>query len=93
MWDVSTGLDEAFSDVENFFGQCKFSDCRHQSEPGCAVRAVIKSGELSSECWESCLRLKRETKFSDNKAVYLHQKQQWHKDLAKWNKQMKKNGG
>lgn len=93
MWDVSTGLGEAFSDVESFFGRCKFSDCRHQTEPGCAVRAAIKSGELSSERWDSYLKLKREAKFSDNKEGYLRQKQQWHKELAKWGKQMKKNGG
>lgn len=93
MWDVSTGLGEAFSDVESYFGRCKFNDCRHQTEPGCAVRAAVKSGELPSERWESYLQLKREARFSDDKAEYLRQKQQWHKDLAKRSKQMKKNGG
>jgi ribosome biogenesis GTPase len=93
MWDVSTGLGEAFSDVESYIGLCKFSDCRHQTEPGCAVKAAIMSGELSEERWESYLQLKREAKYSDDKAGYLRQKQQWHKDIAKWSKQRKKNGG
>lgn len=60
MWDVSTGLGEAFGDVEQYFGKCKFSDCKHQSEPGCAVRAAIAAGELSPQRWESYLALKKE---------------------------------
>lgn len=93
MWDVSLGLGEAFGDVEQYFGQCKFKDCRHQTEPGCAVRAAIESGELPSERWNSYLSLKREAKFSDDKGAYLRQKQQQHKALAKWSKQQKKSGG
>jgi ribosome biogenesis GTPase len=92
MWDVSIGLGEAFSDVEVYFGQCKFRDCRHQREPGCAVRAAIESGELSIDRWESYLQLKREAKYSGDKTGYLRQKQQWQKGIAMWNKQMKKNG-
>lgn len=93
MRDVSQGLGEAFSDVEQYFGKCKFKDCKHQTEPGCAIKAAIKNGELPPERWNSYLNLKREAKFSDDKGAYLRQKQQWHKELAKWGKQMKKNGG
>ena len=92
MWDVSIVLSEAFSDVESYFGRCRFSNCRHQTEPGCAIRAAIASGELPGERWESYLKLKREAKFSDDKGEYLRQKQQWSKDIAKWSKQLKKNG-
>ncbi len=90
MWDVSVGLGEAFSDVEAYIGRCRFSDCRHLKEPGCAVRAAIEGGELPKERWESYLQLKREAKFTDDKAGYLRQKQQWQKDNSKWSKQMKK---
>lgn len=90
MWDVSRGLGEAFGDVESYFGRCKFSDCRHQTEPGCAVRAAVASGELPRERWESYLQLKREAKFSDDKVGYLHEKQQRNKDIAKLQKQNKK---
>lgn len=93
MWDVSQGLGEAFGDVEQYFGKCKFKDCKHQTEPGCAVKAAIASGGLLPERWNSYLNLKREAKFSDDKGAYLRQKQQWHKELAKWSKQKKKNGG
>lgn len=90
MWDVSQGLGEAFGDVEQYFGYCKFKDCKHQTEPDCAVKTAIENGKLPPERWNSYLNLKRETKFSEDKGVYLHQKQQRHKELAKWSKQKKK---
>lgn len=93
MWDVSQGLGEAFGDVEQYFGKCKFKDCKHQTEPGCAIKAAIENSELQPERWNSYLNLKREAKFSDDKGAYLCQKQQWHKELAKWSKQKKKNRG
>jgi len=93
MWDVSKGLGEAFTDVESYFDKCRFSDCRHQSEPGCAVRAAIENGELQLERWNSYINLKREAKFTDDKAGYLREKQQWHKEIAKKSKQIKKTGG
>ena len=92
MWDVSSGLGEAFCDVEQFFSQCKFSDCKHSTEPGCAVRAAIENGELPIERWSSYNNLKREAKFSDDKTEYMRQKQRWHKEISKWSKQKKKNG-
>ncbi len=83
MWDVSQGLGEAFADVEQYFGRCKFSDCRHMSEPGCAVKAAIADGELSQERWNSYCRLKKEAKFSDDKGAGLREKQKRNKSLAK----------
>lgn len=47
MWDAQTGLEAAFSDVESFAASCRFRDCRHLDEPGCAVMAAIESGELA----------------------------------------------
>ncbi len=93
MWNVSTGLGEAFADVEQYLGKCKFSDCKHQSEPDCAVKAAIASGELSQDRWNSYINLKREARFSDDKGAYLRQKQQRHKELAKWSKQKSRIGG
>ena len=90
MWDVSGGLGEAFSDVERYFGKCKFKDCKHQDEPGCAVKAAIENGELPPERWNSYLNLKREAEFSDDKGAYLRQKRQWHKEISKWGKQRSK---
>jgi len=83
MWDAGTGLGQVFSDVEQYFGKCKFTDCIHQTEPGCAVKAAIAKGVLPIERWKSYESLKREAKFSDEKAAYLREKQQWQKGIAK----------
>lgn len=90
MWDVSSGLGEAFADVEQFLGKCRFRDCSHTSEPGCAIKAAISNGELSAARWKSYCSLKKEARFADDKADFLRQKQQWHKNLSKGQKQKKK---
>ncbi|MDD6033093.1 MAG: ribosome small subunit-dependent GTPase A [Oscillospiraceae bacterium] len=92
MWDVTEGLGDTFADVEEFIGRCRFSDCTHQSEPGCAVREALESGQLSPARWESYQKLRREARFSDDKDAYLRQRQQWHKDIARTNRQRKKAG-
>lgn len=89
MWDVTVGLGEAFGDVEQYLGQCKFSDCKHQTEPGCAIKAAIDSGQLSEKRWKSYLNLEREAQFSDSKAAYMRQKSSRNKNISKWSKQMK----
>lgn len=90
MWDVSDGLGEAFTDVEQFLGRCRFSDCRHQTEPGCAVREAIESGQLTQERWESYIKLKKEAKFTDSKEAFLRHKQQRNKSISKYNRQNNK---
>lgn len=92
MWDVSGGIENAFADVEQFLGCCRFSDCRHESEPGCAIKAAIERGEISRERWESYNALKKEARFSDDKAAFLREKNEWHKALSRGTKQMKKSG-
>ena len=92
MWDVTEGLGETFSDVESFLGRCKFNDCTHTSEPGCAVKAAIESGELSADRWASYLSLKNEAEYSDDKESYLKKKTEWHKSIAKANRSREKNG-
>lgn len=53
LWDADSGLDAAFEDVEALALQCRFRDCKHIEEPGCAVRAAIASGELAQERFDS----------------------------------------
>jgi len=60
LWVADDGLEEAFEDVTELFGHCRFSDCAHESEPGCAVKAAIADGTLAQERWESYLKLQRE---------------------------------
>ena len=87
MWDVSDGLGDAFADVEAFLGKCRFSDCRHETEPGCAIKAAIATGELDASRWESYRKLKEE---AVGKAEMLRQKQEWHKSLRIGEKLKKK---
>lgn len=61
MWEADAGIGAAFSDVETFAERCRFRDCRHKDEPGCAVRAAVASGELAFERLASYLELKQET--------------------------------
>lgn len=83
MWDVSEGLGEAFADVEKYIGRCKFSDCRHLSEPGCAIKEAIAAGELSKARWDSYCKLKREAKYSDDKDARMREKQKRNKGFVK----------
>jgi ribosome biogenesis GTPase len=61
LWgEASGGLGEAFQDVAELAATCRFSDCVHETEPGCAVRAAIRSGDLPAERLESYRKLQRE---------------------------------
>ncbi len=90
MWNVSEGLSESFSDVEQYLGQCRFSDCKHQSEPGCAIKTAMKNGALTKERWDSYQSLTKETAFVDNKAAYLRKKDQQHVAIKTRERQKKK---
>ena len=47
LWDAENGLDMAFADIASLASSCKFRDCKHAEEPGCAVRAAIEGGDLA----------------------------------------------
>src|SRR5215212_1982544 len=49
LWDVDEGVEETFSDIEELATACRFPDCEHESEPGCAVLAAIEDGKLSAQ--------------------------------------------
>jgi ribosome biogenesis GTPase len=58
-WDATAGIDAAFGDVTAVAGRCKFRDCAHAGEPGCAVQAALADGSLDSARWEAYLRMQR----------------------------------
>ncbi len=60
LWDSADGLDGTFADVTALAERCRFSDCGHEREPGCAVRAAVERGELDAERLASWERLRRE---------------------------------
>ena len=60
--DCETGIEDAFDDVTDFLGNCKFSNCQHDTEKGCAIKAALESGELDLRRWESYQKLQSEQK-------------------------------
>ena len=60
LWDAEDGLEQAFSDVEELAGKCRFRDCAHDSEPGCAVTAAVHTGMLPARRLASYRHLQRE---------------------------------
>ena len=64
MWDAAEGLSAAFPDGERFLGQCRFHDCRHGQEPGCAIRGALERGELSPQRWKNYRQLAGESSAS-----------------------------
>jgi ribosome biogenesis GTPase len=60
LWGTRAGVGETFADVAELAARCRFVDCAHESEPGCAVRAALADGSLASERLESYRKLERE---------------------------------
>jgi len=67
VWGPAGAADETFADIASFAANCRFRDCSHQDEPGCAVRAAVDSSELDAARYESFLKLRRELEFLDSK--------------------------
>jgi ribosome biogenesis GTPase len=93
LFGADEGIRAGFADVEELLSKCRFYDCHHMTEPGCAVLAALEDGSLPREQWERYLEQKRENQFVEDKSGYLQDKRAWHKNLAKWSKQEKRSGG
>jgi ribosome biogenesis GTPase / thiamine phosphate phosphatase len=62
LWDADEGIQEAFADIDELAADCRFNDCAHMREPGCAVQAAIDEGRLPRERLQSYRALQRELK-------------------------------
>jgi ribosome biogenesis GTPase len=60
LWGAEDGIDRAFDDISELASECRFRDCAHETEPGCAVLAAIESGELEQSRLDSYRKLLRE---------------------------------
>jgi ribosome biogenesis GTPase len=60
LWETDDGLDQAFVEVAELIAGCRFSDCQHRTEPGCAIKAALADGSLPADRWESYQKLQRE---------------------------------
>jgi ribosome biogenesis GTPase len=78
-------LGTVFSEIEALALQCRFPDCRHKTEPGCAVQHAIESGELSQRRFDNYVKLLRENERNNASLASLRSKG---RDLAKAIKQV-----
>lgn len=69
MYDAEEGIQDTFSDITALFPRCKFSNCRHQTEPGCAVKLAIQNHEISQERWNLYCKLMKENSWGVKKSV------------------------
>jgi ribosome biogenesis GTPase / thiamine phosphate phosphatase len=95
VWTDEASLDNAFEDISALAANCRFSDCRHDQEPGCAVREALGSGALDVKHFKSYLQLQKELHHQlarqEGKAA-LVEKLRW-KQISKLQKQLKRNRG
>lgn len=83
IWAVKDGLEGAFEEIALLAAGCRFSDCRHEGEPGCAVRAAIEAGSLSAERFKSYQKLQKEALHSSRREALRLKKSNAYKNSCK----------
>lgn len=68
MWSIEEGVKGMFGDIEQLSESCRYSNCAHESEPGCAVRAAMDSGALDIKRWNNYQSMLREARHAERKA-------------------------
>jgi len=92
LWGTDEGISSTFDDIEGYSSGCRFADCRHQGEPGCAVMEALDSGELDWARYQSYLKLQKEMAYisrKENLFEALEEKAKW-KQIHKEIKRIKK---
>ncbi|MEZ5365588.1 MAG: ribosome small subunit-dependent GTPase A [Bryobacterales bacterium] len=74
------GMEETFADVEELMTQCRFRDCRHSGEPGCAVQAALDSGELDRARYANYQRMQQEFNVLQSKMDAKKEMRRIHKE-------------
>jgi ribosome biogenesis GTPase len=74
--DVDDGIDAVFADIVELASQCKFSDCRHNGEPGCAIRVALEQGVLDDDRLKRFEKLQREDRRNSETIAEAHARQQ-----------------
>lgn len=95
LWESSGGISETFADVEALASACRFSDCAHRTEPGCAVRAALDAGTLEFARWASYKKLQRELAHLErrlDKRLQAEERKRWAKVGAEGRARMRAKG-
>lgn len=80
LWENEEGVAQAFYDVESLAQNCRFRDCAHRGEPGCAVEAAVRAGRLGADRLENHRKLQAELRFQQRKAdpvAAREEKERW----------------
>jgi len=99
LWDAGDGVAQVFAEIDALAAQCRFVDCRHEGEPGCAVQAALDGGTLDAARLENRRKLMREQEFLRRKVdphARLEQKEQWkqiHRAARQKYQQRQRDGG
>jgi ribosome biogenesis GTPase len=83
------GMEDSFEDIHDFSLRCRFSNCTHTQEPGCAVLLAIEAGDLSEDRFQSYLKLKKETEYHD---LSYAKKRKKDRNFGRFIKSVKKQG-
>ena len=81
--DSGAGVEDSFAEIRDLARACRFSDCTHEGEPGCAVRAAIDEGSLEPAALDSYLRLRREARRFEQSAAELRRTERKHGKMIK----------
>ena len=95
LWESADGLSETFGDVEELALRCRFNDCSHMTEPGCAIQAALDDGTLEPERWASYTKLQRELAHLErrlDKRLQAEERKRWAKAGAEGRANMRAKG-
>ncbi len=84
------GLEASYTDILAHAGECRFRNCTHSSEPGCAVLRSLEAGEIDAEHYENFLKLRKESEYAD---LSYAEKRRKDKDFGRYVKSVKKDLG
>jgi ribosome biogenesis GTPase len=88
MWAGDSSLSGAFEDIQQLALECRFRDCTHRSEPGCAVKAAVRQGSLDVACLQSYRKLEKELRYlaaRQEDRTRLEERARW-KKISQWSR-------
>jgi ribosome biogenesis GTPase len=92
LWaDEETGaeqIDDTFPEIAELEGLCRFRDCRHEHEPGCAIKEAVESGRITADRYRSYLKLRDEAEMTREQR--RRRQQEWGKRVSKLAREIKK---
>ncbi|GHU24127.1 putative ribosome biogenesis GTPase RsgA [Spirochaetia bacterium] len=91
LWNAEEGIHLSFAGVEELIERCRFSNCTHQSELGCAVQAALEDGSLLPEQWKRYNQQKNEAAYVESKSAFLREKALRQKSIARYNRSKMQN--